>query len=338
MRRQERSWPRASLVAVVLVVSGTAAQGQSAAPAASAEVAAWTPTRTSWGDPDLSGNFTNKDETAPFERPADVGTRELLTEEEFAERDRRAQEQHAQRQNPIPNAESTSINPGGEWLEFRAASRRTSLLVDPPDGRLPPQTEAGKQRAAAREEARRGRGPADSYEDRSLYDRCISRGLPGSMMPVIYGNSYRIVQAPGVVAISYEMIHETRLIPVDNPPRVGVAARSYMGEPRGRWEGTTLVVETSNFNPKMSFRGSNPETMKLVERFTPTGPNTIEWRVTVEDPQTWERPFTFAMDLTRDDSEAMIEYACHEGNMAMANILSGHRADERAAAAKAAGR
>ena len=98
---------------------------------------------------------------------------------------------------PIPNPESTGINPGGEWLEFRAASRRTSLLVDPPDGRLPPQTEAGKQRAAAREEARRGRGPADSYEDRSLYDRCISRGLPGSMMPAIYGNSYRIVQAPG---------------------------------------------------------------------------------------------------------------------------------------------
>ena len=298
----------------------------------------WTPSRTSWGDPDLSGNFTNKDETAPFERPADVGVRELLTEEEFAERDRRAQEQHAQRQNPIPNAESTSINPGGEWLEFRAASRRTSLLVDPPDGRLPPQTDAAKQRAAAREEARRGRGPADSYEDRSLYDRCISRGLPGSMMPVIYGNSYRIVQAPGVVAISYEMIHETRLIPVDPLPRAGVAARSYMGEPRGHWEGNVLVVETINFNPKVSFRGSNPDTTRLVERFTPTGPNTIEWRVTVEDPMTWERPYTFAMDLTRDDSEAMIEYACHEGNMAMANILSGHRADERAAAAKATGR
>ncbi len=105
-----------------------------------------------------------------------------------------------------------------------------------------------------------------------------------------------------------------------------------MGEARGRWEGNTLVVETTNFNPKMSFRGSNPETMRLVERFTPTGPDTIEWRVTVEDPETWTEAFTFAMDLTRDDSEAMIEYACHEGNMAMANILSGHRADERAAA------
>jgi hypothetical protein len=256
----------------VLVVSRTAATAQNEEPAAGAAAASpWTPPRTSWGDPDLSGNFTNKDETAPFERPADLGERALLTEEEFAERNRCAQEQHAQRQNPIPNAESTSINPGGEWLEFRAASRRTSLLIDPPDGRLPPQTDAAKQRAAAREEARRGRGPADSYEDRSLYDRCISRGLPGSMMPVIYGNSYRIVQARGVVAISYEMIHETRLIPVDPLPRVGVAARSYMGEARGRWEGDTLVVETTNFNPKMSFRGSNPDTMRLVERFTPTG-------------------------------------------------------------------
>ncbi|HJR69379.1 MAG TPA: hypothetical protein VKA43_05025 [Gammaproteobacteria bacterium] len=329
---------RAAIVAAVLFALGAVAAGQGVAPAASGTNAAtWTPRVTPWGDPDLQGNFTNKDETAPFERPVDLGTRELLTDEEFAERDKRAQEQHAQRQNPIPNPESTSINPGGEWLEFRGASRRTSLIVDPPDGRLPPQTDAAKQRAAAREEARRGRGPADSYEDRSLYDRCISRGLPGSMMPVIYGNSYRIVQAPGVVAISYEMIHETRLIPVDPVPRVGAAARSYMGEARGSWEDNTLVVETTNFNPKMSFRGSNPETTRLVERFTPTGPDTIEWRVTVEDPMTWTSPFTFAMDLTRDDREAMIEYACHEGNMAMANILSGHRADEREAAA-AAGR
>ena len=334
MRPKHSSWHRASIVAPLLLALGTVATAQSDAPVVDATAAApWTPSRTSWGDPNLQGNFTNKDETAPFERPEDLGTRAFLTEEEFAERDRRAQEQHAQRQNPVPNPESTSINPGGEWLEFRAASRRTSLLVDPPDGRLPPQTDAARQRSAARDEARRDRGPADSYEDRSLYDRCISRGLPGSMMPVIYGNSYRIVQAPGVVAISYEMIHETRLVAIDDGPRVGTAARSYMGEARGHWEGNTLVVETTNFNPKMSFRGSNPDTMRLVERFTPTGPDTIEWRVTVEDSATWEKPFTFAMDLTRDDNEAMIEYACHEGNMAMANILSGHRADERAAAA-----
>jgi hypothetical protein len=332
MRREGRSWQRLSLAVALLLTQTAVANAQSAE---STGASAWTPPRTPWGDPDLQGNFTNKDETAPFERPEDLGTRAELTAEEFAEREGRAQAQHAQRQNPTPNPESTSINPGGEWLEYRAASRRTSLLVDPPNGRLPPQTDAARQRAAAREEARRARGPADSYTDRSLYDRCISRGLPGSMMPVIYGNSYRIVQAPGVVAISYEMIHETRLIPVEAVARVGMAARSYMGEARGHFEGDTLVVETTNFNPNVSFRGSNPETTRLVERFTPTGPNTIEWRVTVEDPETWTSPFTFALDLTRDDSEAMIEYACHEGNMAMANILSGHRADERAAAAAA---
>jgi len=330
MRREAMAWQRVSFAIALLLMQVTVANAQSGAPAAAGT---WTPPLTPWGDPNLQGNFTNKDETAPFERPEDLGTQAELTAEEFAERDRRAQEQYAQRQNPTPNPESTSINPGGEWLEYRAASRRTSLLVDPPNGRMPAQTDAARQRAAARDEARRGRGPADSYTDRSLYDRCVSRGLPGSMMPVIYGNSYRFVQAPGVVAISYEMIHETRLIPVEPAPRVGTAARSYMGEARGRWEGNTLVVETTNFNPNMSFRGSNPETTRLIERFTPTGPNTIEWRVTVEDPETWTSPFTFALDLTRDDSEAMIEYACHEGNMAMANILSGHRADERAAAA-----
>jgi hypothetical protein len=336
MSRQRSSGHGGRPAAALLLSLGTVASAQSGAPVVTgAGAGAWTPPLTSWGDPDLQGNFTNKDETAPFERPVELGTRALLTEEEFAERDKRAQEQHARRQAPIPEAGSTGINPGGEWLEFRGASRRTSLIVDPPDGRLPPQTDAAKARAAAREEARSGRGPADSYEDRSLYDRCISRGLPGSMMPVIYGNSYRIVQAPGVVAISYEMIHETRLIPVGPLPRVAAATQSYMGEPRGRWEGNTLVVETINFNPKMSFRGSSPDAMRLVERFTPTGPNTIEWRVTVEDPTTWTSPFTFAMDLTRDDNEAMIEYACHEGNMAMANILSGHRAEERAAAAAA---
>ncbi len=322
---------RRALAAAALLLA-TAAMGQSGSPTVDGDADAWSPRRTPWGDPDLQGNYTNKDETAPFERPPELGTRELLTDEEFARRVRRAEEQHAQRQNRLPSLGSTSINPGGEWLEFRGASRRTSLVVDPPDGRLPPQTAAAEQRAAAREEARRDRGPADSYEDRSLYDRCISRGLPGSMMPVIYGNSYRIVQAPGVVAISYEMIHETRLIPVDAAPRVGIAARSYMGEARGRWEGDTLVVETTNFNPNMSFRGSNPATMRLIERFTPTAADKIEWRVTVDDPETWTQPFTFALDLTRDDREAMIEYACHEGNMAMANILSGHRADERAAA------
>ena len=189
---------------------------------------------------------------------------------------------------------------------------------------------ASAARAAARAAARKGRGPSDSYTDRSLYDRCITRGLPGSMMPANYGNSYRIVQSPGYVAISYEMVHETRIIPLDGRPQVGASIRQYMGEPRGRWEGNTLVVETSRFKDDPVYRGSNPATLTLIERFTATAPDKIEWSVTVDDPSSWTRPWTFAMPLTRNDDEAIFEYACHEGNLAMPHLLSAARAAEAA--------
>jgi hypothetical protein len=150
------------------------------------------------------------------------------------------------------------------------------------------------------------------------------------MMPVNYGNSYLIVQGPGYVAISYEMVHETRVIPLDGRPQVGAAIRQYMGEPRGRWEGNTLVVETSRFKDDPSYRGSNPATLTLIERFTLTAPDKIEWSVTVDDPTSWTRPWTFAMPLTRNDDEAIFEYACHEGNLAMPNLLSAARTAEAA--------
>ncbi|HET9385932.1 MAG TPA: hypothetical protein VFO67_12350, partial [Gemmatimonadales bacterium] len=206
---------------------------------------------------------------------------------------------------------------------------RAWLVVDPPDGKVPPQTDAAKTRAAARAQARRGRGEADSYEDRSLYDRCISRGLPGSMMPAIYGNSYEIVQGPGFVAIQYEMVNELRVIPLDGRAHVGRAIRSYMGDARGHFEGDTLVVETTNFTDRIPYRGSS-ENLRLVERFTWVGPSTVEWSVTFDDPATWVRPWTFAMNLTRT-SERPFEYACHEGNYAMRNILSIARQEEAAA-------
>jgi hypothetical protein len=164
------------------------------------------------------------------------------------------------------------------------------------------------------------------------------------MMPAIYGNSYRIIQAPGYVAITYEMIHETRVIPVDpdsrngsapfrQGPRASAATRSYMGDARGRWEGDTLVVETTNFRDDLAYRGADAATLKIVERFTRTAPDKVRWSVTLDDPSTWARPWTFAMPLTLDNSEPLFEYACHEGNYAMVNILSGARAEERAAAA-----
>ena len=216
---------------------------------------------------------------------------------------------------------------------------RAWLVVDPPDGKIPATTPEARSRAAARAEVRKksGRGPADAPEDRSLYDRCISRGLPGSMMPAIYGSSYEIVQGPNFVAILYEMVHETRVIPLDGQPHVAKGIRSYMGDARGHWDGTTLVVETTNFKDQIAYRNASGETLRLVERFTPTGPASVEWSVTVDDPATWTKPWTFAMNLSKKDAtQRPFEYACHEGNYGLRNILSAARAEERAKEAGAA--
>jgi hypothetical protein len=303
----------------------------------------WKPERTPWGDPDISGPYTNSDETnIPFERPADFEGKQLkdVTQAELAKL------QDQRRNAIIDRAASAVEDPHGHpqlfwWENLNAASSRAWLVNDPPDGKIPPMTREAQQRVAARAEARRrsGRGPADSWEDRSLYDRCISRGLPGSMMPAIYGSSYQIVQGPSMVAITYEMIHETRLIPLDGRTHVGKGIATYMGDARGHFEGDTLVVETTNFKDVIAYRNGNAETMRLVERFKPINAGTVEWSVTVNDPATWTRPWTFAMNLTKKDaSQQVFEYACHEGNYAMRNILSGARADERAGIVQPAGR
>jgi len=300
----------------------------------------WTPPRTPWGDPDLQGNYSNKyEQGTPFERPAEFEGRRLedIKGDELAQlvKERAAE---VLLNSPFTGGDPVAGNFGGApaFYDRFEASRgsRPWFVVDPPDGRVPAMSPEGQRasaaRAAARAARRRGRGPADSYEDRSLYDRCITRGLPGSMMPANYGNSYLIVQSPGYVAISYEMVHETRIIPIDGRPQVGAAIRQYMGEARGHFEGNTLVVETTHFRDEPAYRGSNPATLKLVERFTATAPDKVEWAVTVDDPSTWTRPWTFAMPLTRNDGEAIFEYACHEGNRAMEHLLSAARTEETA--------
>jgi hypothetical protein len=299
-----------------------------------------TPPQTPWGDPDIQGNYTNKyEQGTPFERPAEFDGRRIedISGPELAAlvRERAAE---LLLNAPFTGGDPIAGNFGGApafYDRFEAArGSRPWFVVDPPDGKLPPMTPEGARaaqaRAAARAAQRKGRGPADSYTDRSLYDRCITRGLPGSMMPANYGNSYRIVQAPGYVAITYEMVHETRIIPLDGRAPLPPAFRHYMGEPRGRWDGHTLVVETTGFRDEPNYRNANPAALRFIERFTPTSPGTLEWSVTVDDPQTWTRPWTFAMPLTRNDGEAVLEYACHEGNMAMANLLGAARAEERA--------
>ena len=328
----KRAFASASTLAAVIAlvgISSTPLAGQArTAPAAKKYVAP----RTPWGDPDLQGNLTNLYEVGtPFERPDAFAGRRLedVSGEELA-KIRREIEQRTR-------AEQLAGEIGGTrwiWLDsFKHEKGSVAWFVtEPSDGKIPPQTAQGQQRAAARAETRRvsGRGPADSFEDRSLFDRCITRGLPGSMMPAIYGNSYRIVQGKGFVAIQYEMIHETRVIPLDGRPHVGRNIRLDMGDARGHWEGDTLVVETTNFNPRSVYRQANPETLRLTERFTRIAPDKINWSVTVDDSSTWVRPWTFAVPLTIADTEPLMEYGCHEGNYAMTNILSGARAEERA--------
>jgi hypothetical protein len=294
--------------------------------------------RTPWGDPDLQGMWPSGALiTVPFERPVELGTRAELTEKEFAQRaadvDRQAQADAVE--FSTPGAGGGGVNPPSHWLESGRASRQASLIVDPPNGRLPPMTEDGARRAKAWPST----NPAVGYaraQDFNIYDRCVTRGVLGSTLPNIYNSGIEILQAPGVVVIRYEMIHETRIIPVDGRRPLPAAIRSYMGDARGHWDGAALVVETTNFNGKTGSLGRNgngnptSEALRLVERFTRRDADTLDYRVIVTDPQTWTKPWTVAMSLTRDRDYVMYEYACHEGNYAIANILRGFRAAERA--------
>ena len=310
------------LVCASVVIAGTAA----------AQTA-----RTPWGDPDLQGNYTNKYETStPFERPKEFEGRRMadITAEEQAAVARKRQEDTLARAKFFGGDPEGLIGNSAEFRDIYEISKgsRPWFVIDPEDGRIPALRPEAKARidALPRSGSSFGNGPFYSHLDFSLWDRCITRGLPGSMMPGQYGNSFEIVQAPGFVAIRYEMVHETRVIPLDGRAHVGGTLRSHMGDARGHWEGNTLVVETTNFRGESVYRNGNPATMKLVERFTRVAPDKVEWRVTVDDPTTWTRPWTFAMPLTMNDSERIMEYACHEGNRAMQNILSGARAEEEA--------
>jgi hypothetical protein len=329
MKRSVVTMRLAIVLAFVFGSMPMAAQTPAAAPK-KAPAKTYTPPRTPWGDPDLAGVYTNKDENGiPVERPSQFEGKKLedVDESEFTEIVKARNEASVSRAPGIGGAE-TGAGPVHWYEHYDAKNSRPWLITDPADGRIPPTTREAEQRAAARAAARVGRGPADSYEDRSLYDQCITRGLPGSMMPAIYGNSYQIHQAQGVVAIRYEMIHETRIIPLDQREHVGSKIQTYMGDARGHWDGSTLVVETTNFLPQAANRGAS-EKLRLVERFKPVGPNRVEWSVTFEDAATWARPWTFAMNLTKDATQAPFEYACHEGNYGLHNILTAARAEEQ---------
>ena len=309
---------------IILVPATPGAQAQ--------KKAAYHAPRTPWGDPDLQGNYTNVYENGtPLERPDQFAGRKL----EEVQGEELAAIKRAQQQRTIANFEGPIHAPDHWWQDalFLEKGSQAWLITEPSDGKIPPMTADAQRRIDAARAARAssGRGPADSYEDRSLYDRCITRGYPNSMMPTIYGNSHKIIQGRGFVAIQNEMIHETRIIPIDAESRAHVGRKIHldMGDPRGRWEGDTLVVETTNFNPRSVYRNANADSLTLVERFTRTSPGRVKWEVTVNDPATWTRPWTYSLPLTMNDTEPIMQYECHEGNYGLPNILSAARAEEK---------
>jgi hypothetical protein len=325
-----------------LLVSAVLLAAAAASLAGQAPAKPWTAPKTAWGDPDISGLFTTDDELGvPFERPAQFGDRQFVTAEEFAQRQTQSERQEeADREEfvaPRRNAEGGPVaggtGPPGHWIERGKPSRRTSLVIDPPDGRIPFVNEEARRRgAAAAARTPEGilfRGP----EDLDKYDRCITRGFPHVIFPTIYDNTSQIVQGPGYVSIRYEMIHDARVIPLDSRPHLPPAIRSYFGDSRGHWEGDTLVVDVTNFSSKAGYRGATTN-LHVVERFRRTDAKTVHYELTVEDATTFARPWTASLDLKIDPRQVQVpEYACHEGNYAMFNILSGARADERAEAA-----
>jgi hypothetical protein len=322
------------IITVSLATAGAVAMW---ALTAAAQSGTWTAPRTPWGEPDLQGTYSNRTIT-PFERPANVNGREFYTREEAAALEKRAQEQNGDEGRSKGTRNDVERAYNDFWWDrgTKVTSLRTSLVVDPPDGRVPAQTEEARKRAQdeAKRPAFRGAGASgrgtDTWLDRSTFERCITRGMPAAMSPTAYNNNYRITQSPGFVAIEIEMLGGTRIIPTDGRSHVNTSIRQWMGHSVGRWEGNTLVVDTTNFSDKVLYRGA-AENLRLTERFTRVAPDRIDYRVTITDPTTFTRPWTLEIPFVVT-GEDMFEYACHEGNYGMVGILSGAREEERAAA------
>ena len=322
------------LVIVIMTASLASVAGQAPASAAKATKTTAaknrTPPRTPWGDPDLQGQWNSQTST-PLQRPLTgvLAGRETLSDEEAEalEEANRASFDSAPREG----------DPGtynAFWRDQGKALTRTSLIVDPPDGRIPPLTPEAQKRIDAERAERSKRGPIDSpdtYEDLSPWTRCISRGW--SPIGSFYSSNYQIFQAPEYVVVLQELIHEARIIPLDGRPHISQHILQWMGDSRGHWEGNTLVVDTTNFDPRTNFQGSS-QTLHLIERYTRLDANTIDYQFTIDDPKTFTRPWTAVRPATRvTGGVSIFEYACHEGNYAMRGMLAGARAAEKAAAA-----
>ncbi len=292
----------------------------------------WTPPRTPDGQPDLQGIWINATIT-PFERPTSLGDKAFLTEAEAEAIERQATTRREEDAPPRPGDVGSYNQFWFDSGDRVVSTRRTSLVIDPPDGRVPlrPEAEAARDYNSAHER--------DSYEFMSVWDRCITRGAPAGMFPAGYNNAYQIVQAPGYVAIHYEMIHDARIIPIDGRPHVPGNVRLWNGDPRGRWEGNTLVVDTANYNNRgwiatQAAAGRikgvpQTESLHVVERFRSIDANTIDYDATIDDPKMFTRPWTVSIPLHRDPAYRIYEYACHEGNRSVENVLRGARTLEK---------
>ena len=328
-----RSW-RSAVVAGAMAVATAVPSGEGAAGQDAAPEPAWTAPRTADGRPDLEGVWTNATIT-PFERgtyfsysgiavPESAAGRAFFTEEEEA---RFAALTAADREASLGYV-NRSLDAGTRLL----STRQTSLVVDPPDGRVPVQAWAEARRDDNRARER------DDYRRMTVWDRCLTRGVPGSMFPAGYNNAYRFIQTPDAVIILYEMIHDVRVIPITDRPHLDDRVRLWMGDARARWEDDTLVVETANFNDRGMIASSGgggrmkgipvSEALHVVERFTRVSEDELLWEVTVEDPEVYEGPWTVSMPLTRDPDHVMFEYACHEGNRDVPLLLRGARLEE----------
>jgi hypothetical protein len=316
------------MAAAALSVAVHAQAPSRAASTAPPEAKAYTSPRTPWGDPDVSGMWSTDDlRGIPIQRPDALGNRAELTDEEYAKRvaaDNDARTRELNRVGAFRNDVGTRT------------LRQTSLVIEPANGKFPVLTPEA-QREVERRQVQRSNPPA-SWTDRSLYDRCITRGIFGSVLPVIYGNGNYIFQAPGYVTITYEMVHDTRVIPLDGRPHIGGNIKQYMGDARGHFEGDTLVIETTNFAGNTTGVGGNgggpptSDVLRVVERITRVAPDMLIADVSIDDPKTFTRPVTLRLPLTTSPGFQVLPYECHEGNRALHNILSAARAEDKTAA------
>jgi hypothetical protein len=300
-----------------------------AGPVAAQPAVETTTFRTPWGDPDLQGIWSYATIT-PLQRPGDLADREFLTDEEVAQQNRdSATRASSERRGELSPERDLALAYNQVWWDRGATTSRTSLIVDPPDGRLPALTPAAQRREAQRLERRRTR-TYDSWEDRPLQERCMTyQRVPP--VPSGYNNTYHLMQTPGQVVILNEMIHDVRVVPLDGRPQIAPQVRQWNGDSRGRWENDTLVVETMNYRDTTTWRGfPGSRALRAVERFTRVDADTIDYQYTIHDETTYTLPFTVELPLTSPPGYVIYEYACHEGNISIAHVLAGARAQERA--------